>query len=522
MAFFRSLTTVSGLTFFSRILGYIRDVCIGSTFGDSGISDAFFVALRLPNVFRRLFAEGALNSSFVPIFTDIYENEGKEKALQFVNLIFTVLSLILLCLVALFELGMPLVMNLIAMGFKNDPEKFKLSVHFGYLIFPYIFFIALASLCAGVLNSLNRFFAATAAPIILNLFAILAIVFYSTHALNAGYALSFSISLAGIAQFLWVFIACWRARFPMRFTKIHVTQKLKLLLKRMLPGIAGGGVYQFNLLISDMIASFVPMAISYLSYADRINQFPLSLIGIAMGTVLLPVFSRQIQGKRYGEAMYMQNRALQFSFALTLPASVALMVISLPIIMTLFEYNKFTHEMSLNVAYILSIVSFALPANVMVKIFSAHFFSRGNTQFPVKAAIISMGSNLILTLILFHFFSYFGIAFASTLSSWINVGCLFYGLKKRKHIRFDKRLKKTFPLLCLSSFGMGIFLMEASSLLMPYFGMRFLKSAMSLTLLISGGLVIYLILLKATKAFTYKEFKEAMNRAQKDSEVIEA
>lgn len=520
MAFFRSLTTVSGLTFLSRVLGYIRDVCIGSIFGDSGISDAFFVALRLPNIFRRLFAEGALNSSFVPIFTQIYENKGKEKSLHFVNLVFTVLACILLCLVGLFEFGMPFVMKIIAMGFKNDPEKITLAIHFGYLIFPYIFFIALASLCAGVLNSLNRFFAATAAPIILNLFAILAVISYSTHPLSAGYALSFSISLSGIAQFLWVFFACWRAKFPMRFTRIQITEPLKILLKRMLPGIAGGGVYQFNLLISDMIASFVPMAISYLSYADRINQFPLSLIGIAMGTVLLPVFSRQIQGKRYNEAMYMQNRALQFSFALTLPASVALMVISLPIIMTLFEYNKFTHDMSLNVAYILSIISFALPANVVVKIFNAHFFSRGDTEFPVKAAIISMISNVILTLILFQFFSYFGIAVSSTLSSWINMGFLFYGLKRKKHIRFDKRLKKTFPLLCLCSFGMGAFLMEAASILMPYFKASFLKSATSLTLLISGGLIVYLMLLKLTKAFTYKEFKEAMSRAQKDSEVI--
>lgn len=521
MAFFRSLTTVSGLTFLSRILGYIRDVCIGSTFGDSGISDAFFIALRLPNLFRRLFAEGALNSSFVPIFTDIYETGGKEKALHFVNLVFTVLALILLGLVGFFELGMPFVMSFMAMGFKNNPEKFLLAVHFGYLIFPYIFFIALASLCASVLNSLNRFFAATAAPIILNLFAILAIIFYSTHTVQAGYALSFSISLSGIAQFLWVFLACWRARVPIRFSKIELTAKLKLLLKRMLPGIAGGGVYQFNLLISDMIASFVPMAISYLSYADRINQFPLSLIGIAMGTVLLPVFSRQIQGKRYQAALYMQNRALQFSFALTLPASVALTVISLPIIMVLFEYNKFTHDMSINVAYILSIVSFALPANVVVKIFSAHFFSRGNTKFPVKAAIVSMISNIFFNLILFQFFSYFGIALASTLSSWINAGLLFYGLRKNNHLKIDKRLKQTFPLLCFCAFGMGIFLMEASSILMPYFKQSFLKSFMSLSLLISGGLMVYLILLKITKAFTHKEFKETMFRAQKYSEVID-
>ncbi len=520
MAFFRSLSTVTGLTLLSRLLGYARDVFIGSTFGDSGVSDAFFVALRLPNVFRRLFAEGALNSSFVPIFTEVYEKEGKDKALRFVGLVFSTLAVILLLLVGIFECGMPWVMSIIAMGFKSDMDKFNLAINFGYLTFPYIFFIALASLCAGVLNSLNRFFAATAAPIILNLFAILAVVFYSTHIIQAGYALSLSISLAGIVQFLWVFAACWRANVPVRVTRIQMTPKLKLLLKRMLPGIAGGGVYQFNLLISDMIASFVPMAISYLSYADRINQFPLSLIGIAMGTVLLPIFSRQVQGNRHEEAAYMQNRALQFSFVLTLPASTALAIISLPIIVTLFEHNKFTHEMSINVAQVLSILSFALPANVVVKILSASFFANGDTRSPVKAAIVSMISNIVFNILLFQMLSYLGIALASTLSSWINMTLLFYWLKKKERLHFDDRLKKTFPLLCLASTGMGIFLWEASTILLPYFSGHFLRSLMSLTLLISGGLVIYLLLLKLTKAFTYKEFSQAMHRAQKDSEVI--
>lgn len=520
MAFIRSLSTVSSLTFLSRILGYVRDVLIGSTFGDSGVSDAFFVALRLPNLFRRLFAEGAMNSSFIPIFTEIHRKEGKEKAIHFVGSVFSILSLILIILVLLFEGGMPFIMGIIAMGFKGNGEKLQLAINFGYLTFPYIFFIAIASLCASILNSLNRFFAATASPIILNLCAILAIILYSQNIVKAGYALSFSISVAGAIQFIWVFSACWRARVPIRPTRIHLTEKLKLLLKRMLPGIAGGGVYQINLLISDMIASFVPMAISYLSYADRINQFPLSLIGIAMGTVLLPIFSRQIQGERHEEALHMQNRALQFSFALTIPASVALMVISLPIIMTLFEHNKFTHEMSLNVAHVLSIVACALPANVVIKIFSAQFFSRGDTRFPVKAAIVSMLSNVIFNLILFQFFSYLGIALASTLSSWLNMSLLFYGLKKRQHIKIDARLKKTFFLLCLCSVGMGVFLSEGANILMPYFSAGLMRSIMSLTLLISGGLMVYLLLLKITKAFTYEELRETMKRAQKDSEVI--
>ena len=522
MAFFRSLTTVSGLTFVSRILGYVRDVFIGSTFGDSGVSDVFFVALRLPNVFRQLFAEGALNSSFVPLFTETYEKSGSQKALQFASLVFSVLALILLVLVLLFELNMPLVMGFIAMGFKNDPEKLKLAVEFGRLTFPYIFFIALASLCSGVLNSLNRFFAATVSPIILNLFAILAIVFYSSHVLETGYALSLSISIAGAVQLAWVVLACWLAKFPIRPRKPAMTPKIKVLLKRMLPGIAGGGVYQLNLLVSSIFASFVPMAVSYFSYADRIGQFPLSIIGIAMGTVLLPVFARQVQSKQYEDAMYMENRALQFSFALTLPASIALSAISLPIIMTLFEYNKFTHEMSVNVAQVLSIVAFALPANVVVRIFNTHFFARGDTRTPVKAAILAMVSNVCLIATLFHFFGYLGIALATTASAWINMSILLYWIKKRRELVFDQRLKRTFPFLVLSAAGMGFFLLEASEILAPYFGAGILKTVISLSLLISGGLGVYLLLLKITRAFTYKEFSDAMRRAQKYSEVVKS
>tara|TARA_R110002050_G_scaffold294841_3_gene453089 strand:- start:1215 stop:2783 length:1569 start_codon:yes stop_codon:yes gene_type:complete len=518
MAFLKSMATVSGLTLLSRVFGYMRDVLIASTFGNSGVSDAFFIALRLPNVFRRLFAEGAMNSAFVPIFSNLHKKEGREKAIRFSCIVFSTLATVLFGLVSFVEAIMPLVMELIAPGFKSDPEKFQQAVNFGYLIFPYIFFISLAALCSSILNALNRFFAAAASPIILNICAILAVVIYVNDVNKAGYALSFSIAIAGLIQFIWVFIACSRANIKLKFTKVEFTPEVKKLLRKMLPGIAGAGVYQVNLLVSDVIASFFPMAVSYISYADRVNQFPLSIIGIALGTVLLPVFSRQVQKNRSDSAMYMQNRALQFSFMLTFPATVALYTISLPIIITLFQHNHFTHEMSLNVAKVMGIFALALPANVMIKIFSANFFSRGDTLTPVKAAVASLITNVVLNLILSQYFSYFGIAAGNVIASWVNGLLLAFWLRKEGNLIIDIRLKKTIPRLALCSIGMGWVLFKGTEMLMPYFGGEIGKTVLSLFVLISSGLFIYFALIKLTKSFTYSEFKEAMNKASEDSQ----
>ena len=522
MAFFKSMATVSGLTLLSRIFGYLRDVVIASTFGSSGVSDAFFIALRLPNVFRRLFAEGAMNSAFVPIFSNLLKSQGREKALRFSCIVFSTLATILFGLVAFVEVLMPFVMSLIAPGFKSDPEKFQQAVDFGHLIFPYIFFISLAALCSSILNALNRFFAAAASPIILNFCAILAVVAYVNDANKAGYALSFSIAVAGLIQFIWVFMACRQANVKLRLTKVEFTPEVKRLLRKMLPGIAGAGVYQINLLVSDIIASFFPMAVSYISYADRVNQFPLSIIGIALGTVLLPVFSRQVQKGQDSQAMYMQNRALQFSFMLTFPATMALYTISLPIIITLFQHNNFTHDMSLNVAKVMGIFALALPANVMIKIFSANFFSRGDTLTPVKAAITSLVTNVVLNLILSRYFSYFGIAAGNVMASWVNGLLLAYWLRKEGNLVIDTRLKQTMPRLLVCSLGMGWILYQGAEILLPYFGNILSKTVLSLFVLISSGLISYFILIKITKSFTYSEFKEAMNKASEDSQAEKA
>jgi putative peptidoglycan lipid II flippase len=512
MTFFRSMAAVSGLTLVSRFLGYFRDVMIGSIFGDSGVSDVFFQAFRLPNLFRRLFAEGALNAAFVPIFSRLNEHANKRAALKFTCSIFTILTAILIGLILVFEWWMPEVMALLAPGFQEIPHKFKLVVDLGRIVFPYILFISLAALCAAVLNSLHKFATATASPILLNVFCIIALLWPAVSLTDTSTILSWSVMVAGVAQLAWVLMSCYRLGFPLKFCAIKLTPEVKLLLRRMGPGIASAGVYQINLLVSNSVASFVPMAVSYLAYADRINQFPLSVIGIAIGTVLLPLLSQQLGRHEYQQANSLENRIVQFSCFLTFPATAALFCISLPVIITLFQHGRFTFEMSREVAGILSIYILSLPSNVMIKVLSTSFFARHNTFIPMTAASVSIGSNLILTFLLFHFFSYYGIAAAAVISSWINVVILVVSLVKKTDFTFDFRLKSALLRLLLASLGMGGILQLILPFVLPYFGREIFYDFVLLAGYMAIGLGIYLLLVWLLKGFTRQEFNEAMNK----------
>ncbi|MEI8320976.1 MAG: murein biosynthesis integral membrane protein MurJ [Alphaproteobacteria bacterium] len=520
MSMFKSVAAVGSLTFVSRIFGYIRDVLIGSIFGDSGISDVFFQAFRLPNIFRSLFAEGALNSAFVPIFSRIHHQEGSKSALDFARDVFTFLAILLTILIVIFEVFMPTVIGVLAPGFKSNPEKFQMAIEFGHIVFPYILFISLSALCAGILNSLNQFAAATAAPILLNLFCIFALMFFAAHQDTAGYALSWGCMFAGIAQLAWVMIACRRINMPLKLRKIEFTPQLKTLLKKMGPGIASSGVYQINLVVSTMIASYVPLAVSYLAWADRINQFPLSIIGIAIGTVLLPLLTRQLASGKHERASHVQNRVLQFSFSLTLPAAIAFYTISLPIVITLFQHGHFTAAMSKEVACVLSIYSLCLPSNVMVKIFATSFFSRGNTETPMKVALISIGTNLVFTLILFQFFSYYGIAWAAVISSWTNSLSLGFLLHKKGFFTPDQGLRKKLPRIVLAAFMMGGFLHFITSYVVPYLGRSILVDFLLLVALMITGFSIYLFLVVMFKGFVYQEFKKELKDSS-DEQLID-
>src|SRR5215472_17672063 len=333
----RAIATVGGYTMVSRVTGFVRDILIARVLGTSEMADAFFVAQRLPNLFRSLFAEGAFNAAFVPLFNRGMAEGGRSAAQRFAEQALSVLLSVLLAFTIAAQITMPWLMWVIAPGFTGRPAEFAMAVQFTQVTFPYLLFMSLTALQGGVLNSLNRFAHAAAAPIMLNVTMILALVVVAPATGLTGLALSWAIAIAGIIQFLWMVIACHRAGMALSLPWPRLTPGVKRLLKLMLPGIMGSSVMQVNLLIGTMIATHQPAAVSYLYYADRIYQLPLAVIGSAVGVVLLPELTRQLRSDLPQQAMATQNRCIEFAMLLTVPAAVALIVVPEPIIAVLFQ-----------------------------------------------------------------------------------------------------------------------------------------------------------------------------------------
>jgi len=460
MSLVKSFFTISGLTFISRILGFIRDILVASILGAGPLAEAFLVAFKLPNFFRRLFAEGAFNAAFVPLFSGIIATDGKEKARKFAQDIFSFLFFVLLIFTILIEIFMPFVMKGLAPGFVSDPNKFELAVYLTRATFPYLLFISLVSLLAGVMNGMNRFAAGAAAPIILNLSLIGAILFLTDVSKTAAHALSYGVAIAGVLQFFWMLAACKREGMSFSIKLPKLNKKVKLFLSKMLPGIFGAGVVQINLWVDIIIGTFIPGAIAFLYYADRVNQLPLSLIGTAMGVALLPMLSRQIKEKRIEDSIISQNRALELVLLLTLPATAAFIAIPDVIISALFERGAFEEKDSLATAYGLVAYAIGLPAFVMVKIFSSSFFAYGDTKTPVKIAGVCMVANVIMNigfvilLMEMDKMPHVGLAVATSISSWLNLTLLVSILIKKKKFELQKRTKEIISKVILSTFVM--------------------------------------------------------------------
>ena len=501
----RSFTTVGGFTFLSRILGYIRELLIASTLGAGPLSDAFFLALRLPNLFRRLFAEGAFNAAFVPIFSALYHKKDFSKAHYFAKNALSYLCIILFFLVLFFEIFMPFLMRLIAPGFYANTEKFYLTVTFARIMFPYILFISIAAFFGSILNALHKFASAAFAPALLNANAILALLFFATSPYQSANALTWSIPISGILQLIWVATTAYIHKFSFVFTFPRITPEIRLLFKRMLPGIVGAGVYQFNMLISDIVASFIPSGISYLAFADRINQFPLSIIGVAIGTVLLPLLSTQLNQKKEKEAQLIQNKALHLALFLSLPAAAALFIFSKLVIYVLYQHGRFTAEATLATSYCLSAFVTGLPAYVCIKALSTNFFARGDTSTPVKVALIAVLSNIALNIILVQFWSYLGVAIATSVSAWINVCILAFLLYQRHLLTLNKALFMPIIKTCFAVFIMSLTLISLQNYLQKWiqeFPITFLAA-----LSMCGG-SIYIIIAFSIKTLNLKEIQK--------------
>ena len=456
MVLLRAISTIGGFTMISRVFGFLRDILIASFLGAGTVADAFFAAFRFPNLFRRIFAEGAFAAAFVPIFSERLEQDGRRAARVFAEEAFSVLSVFLLVFVLLFEISMPWAIYLIAHGFESVPGKMELAVELTRIAFPYLLFVSLVSLQSGVLNSLGFFAAAAFAPVLLNLTLIAALLGFSDSLQTPGHALAWGVFAAGVVQFVWLVIACRRAGMGISLRLPRLSPDVRRLGRRILPVIFGSSLYQINLLISTNLASRVSDgAISYLYYGDRVVQLPVGVIGVAVGTALLPFLSRQIAAGDLAAAGDSQNRALEFSLLLTLPATIALLIIAEPVTAVLFERNQFTALDTAATTPTLAAFAAGLPAYVLIKVLAPGFFARGDTRTPVKIAALCMAVNIALNLILMQFLAHIGIALGLALSSWLNALLLGWVLNRRGLLTFDDRLRSRAPRILLASLVMG-------------------------------------------------------------------
>ena len=491
MSLGRAVATVGGFTLLSRVVGFIRDVVLSAVLGSGAVADAFIVAFKLPNFFRRLFAEGAFSAAFVPLFSRELQDHGRAEALAFARQAHAALLLVLLPFSVVLMLAMPLVVAVLAPGLRDE---FAMAVTFGRIAFPYLLFISLASLYGGVLNSIDRFAHVAATPILLNLALIGTVLGLTPLLPNSGYAASIGVAIAGLLQWLWLLVACARDGVSMKLVRPRWTERIARLVKLATPVAIGGGVQQISTMLDVVWASLLPVGtISALYYADRIAQLPLGVVGIAIGTALLPLLARQLRAGQDESAMANQNRAIEFGLLLSLPAAVALWLLADPIIRVLFERGQFGPDDTLRTASALAAFVVGLPAFVLVKALTPGFFAREDTRTPLTIAIIAIVVNVALNVFFLYGTSLaqVGIALATSLSGWLNAAMLAVVLRRRAHWIADRRLLSRSWRTLAATAGMGLVLWMALAVLNPVLAHANVKGVLALLGVCVVGATVY-------------------------------
>jgi putative peptidoglycan lipid II flippase len=456
MNLIKSTGTFSFFTIISRLLGYLRDILIAVFLGSGLLADAFFVAFRIPNTFRRLFSEGTFNAAFVPSYASEL-SQGKDRSEKFATNVFNLLIIILLFMVLIIEIFMPIFVFLIAPGFDGDNSKMDLAINLTRITFPFLLFISLASFFSAILNSHNRFAVASSAPIILNIMLI-GVLFYGKFLDDQlVYYLSYAITISGFIQLIFLYIFVKKFYSPKFTFKIKIDEKIKNFFKKLLPSIFSSGVTQINILVGTIIASFQASAVSYLYYADRIYQINLAIAGIAIGTVILPQLSKYIQNEQKDQITLIQNKALELSLFLSIPASIALLIGSEQIVSALFGYGSFDEMGVKNSAKALFCFSLGLPAFSLIKVFSSFFFARHNTKIPFYISVISVLLNILISISYFKSVGFIIIPIATSISSWFNSILLFVFLKKQKLFNFNLIFIQRLVRILIASAIMGAF-----------------------------------------------------------------
>ncbi len=519
--------TVGFWTLGSRILGFVRDILIAAFMGTGPVAEAFFVAFSLPNLFRRFFAEGAFNTAFVPMFSK--KLEGDDNPLEFARDAFAGLATVLIVLTLVAQLAMPWFVLAMAGGFVGD-VRFELAVDLSRVAFGYIVFISLAALLSGILNATGRFAAAAAAPILLNLILIAALLLAESGlipgtievetavpgddltGLHHGTFLVWGILLAGVAQLALVWVAAARTGFRLGLRLPRLTPEMRQLAIIMLPAMLAGGVVQINPLVGRQVASFFDGAIVWLSLADRLYQLPLGVVGIAIGVVLLPDLSRRLRANDAKGGRDALSRAGEICLALTVPAAVALCVIPTPLVSVLFERGAFGPDDTVNTALALAAYGLGLPAFVLQKVLQPLYFAREDTKSPFRFALVAMVVNAVVAIGLSFFIGFVGAALATSLAAWTMVWQLLRGKRAMGEVAmFDARYRQRVGRIVLAAMLMGVFLVIAATALTPMLGTpgwRFI----ALAGLVLSGIAVYGVAGQMLGAFRIAEFRDALRR----------
>ena len=506
----RSIFTVGGWTLLSRGAGFARDMMMAAYLGAGPVADAFNVAFSLPNMFRRFFAEGAFNMAFVPMFSK--KLEGGEDATGFARDAFNGLAAILIVFSVIGTLAMPWLVWAMASGFAND-ARFDLAVLYGQIGFCYILFISLVALLSGVLNAHGHFTEAGFVPVLMNLMFIAAMLLAIWLGWDMGLTLAWTVPVTGVAQlaFTWVAAAKLGFRFTPRLPKW--TPELKRLATIAAPAILAGGVVQVNLLVGRQVASYTEGAVSWLVYADRLYQLPLGVVGIAIGTVLLPDLSRRLRAGDAAGGRESFNRGCEFALALTVPAAVALVVIALPLTSVLYERGAFGPDDTASTALALAIYGAGLPAFVLHKVLQPLYYAREDTRRPFRYAVISMILNAAIAVGLMPYIGFAAAALATTLAGWIMVAQLWFGTRRMgDEARLDTRSRSRIPRVVLASLAMGAVLWAGQIAMGPLFGQAIWRYV-ALAALITAGIISYFVAGTAIGAFRLSDFKKL--RAQR-------
>ena len=612
MSLLRSMATVSGFTALSRILGFLRDILMGYFLGSSQAADAFFAAFKFPNIFRRIFGEGAFNSAFVPLFSKELTSKGRKEAMHFASQTFSILAIILLIITIIAIPLMSWITMVHAPGFnavktfrgdsnnnevsfdikikgskaiyfvienggnaeiknitlvknnndtenlldqsdwlsekgkwikkyslsenknftrikgnalinnakegntnlsiyRNHPDTFNLTVTLSKITFIYLLCMALVAHMSGVLNTVKIFGIPAAAPVLLNMtflagFLISSIIWgFKGDPVKYAHVAAWCVFVAGFLQLGALYFTCFRKGLRIKLCKPKLSPQIKRLFILMGPGVLAAGIQQINLLVGSIIASFREGAISYLYYSERVYQLPLGMIGIGLGVILLPEVTKRLRGGDQMGAITSMNRGIELAMFLTIPASIALIVIPYPIISTLFQHGAFTKEDANLTAYSLAGFALGIPGYVLVKVLQPGYFARENTKTPMLIAGVTVIVNIVFSIILFDSLGHIGIAIATSIAAWVYVGLLLFGL--RNFWKPDARLKSRMPKIFIASAVMGLSLWILHKTIKEMFNHDFWLRLGGVSILVIFGITIYFFIAFKLKASSLKELK---------------